>query len=159
MAESISGICARLKPFLQKIAVSSFPNERKGRRAESLVLRLCGFPQTRAFPPVIANGRGRLCAMGYNMPPATRADFFNELPRDHTSSQLKPTVAIKIVPIVDYRLPFWYWCHLPDFVPPEYGHSREGGNPCCKPSGRRLPTYWIPAFAVMTGLREWFHSK
>src|ERR1039458_2899127 len=47
-----------------------------------------------------------------------------------------------------------HWCHLPDFVAPEYGHSREGGNPCCKPLGMRLPTYWIPAFAGMTGLRR-----
>ena len=29
MSEIISDICARLKPFLQKIGVSSFPNNRK----------------------------------------------------------------------------------------------------------------------------------
>src|ERR1019366_6187309 len=64
MSESISGICARLKPFLQKIGVCSSqntskapPTYRTAGGAESLLLRLCGFSQTRAFPPANANSR------------------------------------------------------------------------------------------------------
>src|ERR1035437_9072607 len=52
MSERMSAICAGLKPFLQKIGVSSSQNTSKVPRtyrtaggAESLVLRLCGFSQ------------------------------------------------------------------------------------------------------------------
>src|ERR1019366_9733932 len=52
MSETISGICAWSKPFLQKIGVSSCPNSSKVPRthrtaggAASLVLGLCGFSQ------------------------------------------------------------------------------------------------------------------
>src|ERR1039458_5373013 len=64
MSEIISDICARLEPFWQKTGVSSSQNTSKVPRthrtaggAESLVLRLCGFSQTRAFPPANANSR------------------------------------------------------------------------------------------------------
>src|ERR1039458_3189063 len=64
MSERMSDICARLRPFLQKIGLSSSPNSSKVPRtyrtaggAESLLLRLCGFSQTRAFPPADANSR------------------------------------------------------------------------------------------------------